>query len=63
MIVNSKKYFYNYSVRGDGYDKFNYGVMTVENENCFDPIEYVMEHAKENYPDHTSLNITALNLI
>ena len=63
MIVNTKKYFYNYSVRGDGYDKFNFGVVTVENENCFDPLEYIKEQARKEYPDHTSLNITALNLI
>ena len=63
MPVNIKKYFYNYNVRDDGYDKFNYGVMTVENEDCFDPIEYIKDHAKKDYPNYTSLNITALNLI
>jgi hypothetical protein len=63
MIVNTKKYFYNYNVHGDGYDKFNFGVVTVENESCFDPLEYIKKKAKHEYPDHTFLNITALNLI
>ena len=61
--INTKIYFYNYSVRGDGYDKFNYGVVTVKNENDFDPVKYIREDAAKLYPDHTSLNITALNTI
>lgn len=60
---NTKKYFYNYSVRGDGYDKFNFGTITIENENCFDPVEWIKEDAEKQYPNHTSLNITALNQI
>jgi hypothetical protein len=63
MTVNIKKYFYNYNVRGDCYDKFNWGVLTVESEDCFDPIKYIKDEAKDKYPNHTSLNITALNLI
>ena len=61
--VNNKKYFYNYSVRGDGYDKFNFGLITVENEIDFNPIDYIKEHAEKEYPDHHTINITALNLI
>jgi hypothetical protein len=63
MTVNIKKYFYNYNVRGDGYNEDHYGIFTVENENCFDPIQYLKDHEKEKYTNHTSLNITALNLI
>ena len=32
MIANTKKYYYNYSVRGDGYDKFNFGMLTVDKQ-------------------------------
>ena len=65
---NSKVYFFNYSVRFEKnnvtmYDKFNWGTFTVENENKFDPLLWIKDHAKKNYPDHTSLNITALNVI
>ena len=63
MIVNTKKYFYNFTVRDDDRIKFAFGVLTVDNESNFDPLGYIKEYARKEYPDHTSLNITALNLI
>lgn len=63
MTINNKTYFYNYSVIGDGYDKFNFGILLVKNENCFDPVEWIIKEARKQYPDYISLNITALNLI
>lgn len=61
MGVNNKTYFYRYTVRGNGYKEFNYGTLTVKNEDAFDPVQYLKDTALRKYPNHHTLDITALN--
>lgn len=61
MIVNSKKYFYRFTVKGDGYHKYYSGILTIQHESVFDPFEEIQEVARKEYPDYKTIDITALN--
>jgi hypothetical protein len=69
--MKKQKFFYNYTAnKKNGYDKFNYGIMSTtsdDDDDGMDLIDEVFEKvnslAKESYPDADNINITAFNRV